>query len=378
MSNVLLTANQKYSIGVQSGSAVIEASTDSAEGKKIIRNRVLISGSHEPHVFGSEPSLKILQGQGFGIHVIGSGSAINGNAAVYLENTVGGDSVVTQYVNGTAVNVWTSGVSQTDGSYRIADATTLSVGGVRQKMSSNGNIEFSGRDIRITGSDDVVVSADMFMITGSNNNNHLYVDVNRGSGQTFSAEFHNGIGKNSLNYEGIKIRCGQNANNDTGMVYIGFYEGDNVAADYIVGDGAGGARFTGTAQATYSDKRNKNSIIPIEKSSLNPQGILNNIDIVEFKYNAYDWQTDEVKEKKNTERRIGAIAQAMESSSLNYVVKDNDVLNTKQNKKPGDLGFKYKEIDYEQLVPLLIQTSKEQYLRITELENRITILEGNA
>jgi len=167
-------------------------------------------------------------------------------------------------------------------------------------------------------------------------------------------------------------------NNGTTMVYTTYAEGDGDAADYMVGDAAGGVRFTGTAQATYSDKRNKNSIIPIEKSSLNPQGILNNIDIVEFKYNAYDWQTDEVKEKKNTERRIGAIAQAMESSSLNYVVKDNDALNTKQNKSPGDLGFKYKEIDYEQLVPLLIQTSKEQYSRITELENRIKILEENA
>ena len=68
----------------------------------------------------------------------------------------------------------------------------------------------------------------------------------------------------------------------------------------------------------------------------------------------------------------------MESTPLAYTVEDNDAINEKENKPLGSRGFKYKEVRYKEIVPLLIQTSKEQYSRIIELENRIKVLEEKA
>ena len=43
MSDVLLTLNQRYTMGIESGSTVIVDSTDGAEGKQIFRNNIWCS-----------------------------------------------------------------------------------------------------------------------------------------------------------------------------------------------------------------------------------------------------------------------------------------------------------------------------------------------
>ena len=174
--------------------------------------------------------------------------------------------------------------------------------------------------------------------------------------------------------DGIKIIAGPNSNPASTTKYIAFYSGDETFMDSIEGDGAGGCRSTFPAYGTWSDIRNKNSIIPIEKSSLKPQEIINSIDVIEFKYNAYDWHSDEIKEKYNTESRIGVSAQQLETV-VPYVVQNCDTTNIKNKTHPGDPGYKWLGVKYEELVPLLIQTSKEQNALIQQLENKIKMIE---
>lgn len=178
--------------------------------------------------------------------------------------------------------------------------------------------------------------------------------------------------------DGIKMQLGPTT--VTSVVgsnkFIAFYSGNGTYMDDMQGDGAGGIIFTGRAQAVYSDIRNKNSIVPIESSSLNPQEIINNIDVIEFKYNAYDWHSEEIKKKHNTEVRIGVSAQQLKTV-LPTVVSHLERTNTRNNIQPGNPGYKWMEVSYEEIVPLLIQTSKEQNTLIQKLEERIKVLENS-
>tara|TARA_R110001583_G_scaffold13766_4_gene58719 strand:- start:17379 stop:18665 length:1287 start_codon:yes stop_codon:yes gene_type:complete len=428
MSDVLLTLNQRYTMGIESGSTVIVDSTDGAEGKQIFRNNMIISGAHDPTVFGDVPTVTLLKGQNLGLNIIDTGS-VPGAAHAQLRLTCleEGDAVMQYYGNfGGATPTFTTGIDASDGCYKIDHATTLvtnnstpfSIHPSQNIVTMSADVYIDddlkvGGDIYIvddlivgdcahidalhvgTGTDtdpgdgDVTIDSNLYVgnysefngITkisqsaGTTTGHYLYVDVKN---STYSAQFRNGVGANSENYEGIKIQCGQNVNNSVTMVWTTYSDGDGTSLDYMKGDGAGGVKFTGQAHSTYCDIRNKNSVVPIEESSLNPQDILNNINIFEFKYNSYDWMTDEIKNKKDTERRIGVIAQEMESTPLAYTVEDNDAINEKENKPLGSRGFKYKEVRYKEIVPLLIQTSKEQYSRIIELENRIKVLEEKA
>jgi hypothetical protein len=177
--------------------------------------------------------------------------------------------------------------------------------------------------------------------------------------------------------DGIKMQLGPSAASSVGgsNKFIAFYSGNGTYMDDMQGDGAGGIIFTGRAHSVYSDIRNKNSIVPIESSSLNPQEIINNIDVIEFKYNAYDWHSEEIKKKHNTEVRIGVSAQQLKTV-LPTVVSQLERTNIRNNIQPGNPGYKWMGVSYEEIVPLLIQTSKEQNTLIQKLEERIKALEG--
>jgi len=189
------------------------------------------------------------------------------------------------------------------------------------------------------------------------------------SGEAF--EFKND--GNNDNREGLSIECGKDSNPGTTMSHISFRDGNGTGLDWLTGDGAGGCRFTGTAQATYSDIRNKNSIKPIGTNK-SVSDILDSIEVFEFKYNSYDWMPDSVKAKKDSEIRIGVSAQQMEEI-IPEVVVDNEELNIKKGNKIGDSGYKWKEVKYDELVPLLLQSRKEQNNKIKMLEDKINKLE---
>jgi hypothetical protein len=178
---------------------------------------------------------------------------------------------------------------------------------------------------------------------------------------------------NNDNREGISIECGLDTNPGTGMAFIAFRDGNGDGVDWLVGDGSGGARFTGKAAGTYSDIRNKNSINPIGTNK-SVSDILDSIEVFEFKYNSYDWMPDEQKAKKDSEIRIGVSAQQVEEI-LPEVVWDNDGTNIGKGIKVGEKGYKWKEVKYEEFVPLLLQSRKEQNNKIKVLEDKINKLE---
>jgi len=122
---------------------------------------------------------------------------------------------------------------------------------------------------------------------------------------------------------------------------------------------------TGEVYAYYSDKRLKDNIEPIS----NAINIINNISGVY--YNANDLAVELLREDK-TARKVGVLAQEIQAVMPEVV-----------RQAPFDIapdgssisGENYQTVQYDKLVPLLIQAVKEQQAKIEELEHRITFLE---
>ena len=238
-------------------------------------------------------------------------------------------------------------------------------------QSSAGNTFLNAKSaqkvyFRINNSDIATLDADGLGIGTSNPGFKLEV-VGNNSG--YVMRVHND--GNAANREGIKISCGQDSAVDgTSTGFITFEDGNGDDLAHITGDSAGtSCRFTGTAQATYSDIRNKRDIISMSSSSRTAQSILDEIDIIEYRYKSYDWMRPEFKAKLDAEVRIGVSAQAIESSSLAYTVYQSTKGN--ENRNPGDPGYKYKEVDYREMVPILIQAVKDQHTIIQDLKTRL-------
>ena len=182
---------------------------------------------------------------------------------------------------------------------------------------------------------------------------------------------------NNDDREGMRIQCGLDTNPGNNMAFIAFADGNGTSLAYITGLGNGNCRFTGQAASVASDIRNKRDLVPMASSSRGAQSIINDIDIFEYRYKSYDWMSASEKSKVDSEVRIGVSAQAIASSSLAYSVQDNEELNQKDEvTQPGEYGFMYDEVDYREMVPILIQTSKEQFAKIQDLEARIIALEN--
>lgn len=187
---------------------------------------------------------------------------------------------------------------------------------------------------------------------------------------------------NNDNRDGINIQCGKDTNPTTDLNWLRFADGNGTGLGWIYGNGGSGTNFSGQAGSVASDIRNKRDFVPMTSSSRGAQSIINGIDIFEYRYKSWDWMTDTEKARVDSEVRIGVSAQAMESSSLSYVVDSKEFLNTKMEAdkggtiSPEDYGFNFKEVDYREIVPILIQTTKEQYATIQNLEARIVALEN--
>ena len=122
---------------------------------------------------------------------------------------------------------------------------------------------------------------------------------------------------------------------------------------------------TGEVTAYYSDRRLKDNIETIT----NAINIVNSITGVY--YNANDLAVELLHEDRNV-RRVGVLAQEIQAVMPEIV-----------RQAPFDIapdgssisGENYQTVQYDKLVPLLIQAVKEQQAKIEELEHRITFLE---
>ena len=167
------------------------------------------------------------------------------------------------------------------------------------------------------------------------------------------------------NQEGIRIAFPDNATPGGAGEWISFYAGSS-ELDTIEGDGSGGANFTGNADGTYSDMRNKKDVVYLtdNSSSLN---IVNNLDVLEFAY-----KTDTSDTPK---RRVGFSAQQL-LDVYPHPVTTYDEKNQRNGLEPGDVGFRYHKVNSGNLTPLLTQAIKELTSKIESLEARIQELEN--
>jgi hypothetical protein len=127
---------------------------------------------------------------------------------------------------------------------------------------------------------------------------------------------------------------------------------------------AGELRATGTITAFYSDQRLKENIKPIENALeklMAIQGVTYNANELAGTF-GYTDQSEQV----------GVIAQEVELV-MPQVVKAApfDIAVDEDNNEISKTGENYKTVQYEKLIPLLIQAIKEQQVQIEELKTQL-------
>jgi hypothetical protein len=146
-----------------------------------------------------------------------------------------------------------------------------------------------------------------------------------------------------------------------------------------VAEGSSGLIFSGGANgnlsvggnitAYYSDERLKENVKPILSALsklLSLRGVTYNSNEIAEKYGYFD---------KN--EQVGVIAQDVEKVLPQVVVPAPfDVGYDKNGNKYSKSGENYKTVQYDKIVPLLIEAIKEQQETIINLQNRIENLEN--
>lgn len=181
-------------------------------------------------------------------------------------------------------------------------------------------------------------------------------------------------------YYGAKIR-GQRGNSCCGSgapylcqgVYLQFYTFQGCASGN--GDSNLGLRatfdndvsFTGNVTAYASDRRLKTNIRPIE----NAMDKVNQLTGFTYNWNELAKELAEFDTQKN---QVGVFAQEVEEI-LPEVVELAPFDTDHENGKVSKSGENYLTVQYERLVPLLIQALKEQDKRMNEQDKRIRELE---
>jgi len=145
----------------------------------------------------------------------------------------------------------------------------------------------------------------------------------------------------------------------------GFYYGNSTWRVYW--DASGNQINTGNVTAYSSDGRLKKNVLPIP----NALSKVNRIAGV-----TYDWDLEECNKWDfyPTENDVGVIAQdvqAVEPHAVKFAPFDRDPLDQGKSKS----GKNYLTVQYEKLVPLLIEAIKELSGKVTTLESHLKSLE---
>jgi hypothetical protein len=202
----------------------------------------------------------------------------------------------------------------------------------------------------------------------------VYMDPLSYNGGYYDINFY-GFRDTGQDFYGAKIR-GQRSNNCCGNpaylcqgVYLQFYTFEGCAGSN--GDANLGLRatfsndvsFTGNVTAYSSDKRLKTNIRPIQ----NAMDKVNQLTGFTFNWNQLANSLAEYNTQKN---QVGVFAQDVEEvlpEAVALAPFDTDHENGRVSKS----GENYLTVQYEKLVPLLIEALKEQDKRIQELEKKL-------
>jgi hypothetical protein len=130
----------------------------------------------------------------------------------------------------------------------------------------------------------------------------------------------------------------------------------------------GSITATGDITAYYSDGRLKENLKPLKNA------IFKINTLTGYTYNTNALGRKLLENENDTDIKVGLIAQDLQKvlpEAVKLAPFDGDARN---NSKSGE---NYLTIQYEKIVPLLIEGIKEQQLQIEELKNKIQILENN-
>ena len=138
------------------------------------------------------------------------------------------------------------------------------------------------------------------------------------------------------------------------------------SAELMIVDDSGNGSFLGNVTAYYSDRRLKKDITPITNAI---DGVL--------KLNGVRYKQNEVAEKygysHDDTTKVGVIAQEVQDVLPEAVQPAPFDLNSEGKSKSGK---DFLTVQYEKLVPLLIEAIKEQQKQIDELKSIVSSLQS--
>lgn len=160
------------------------------------------------------------------------------------------------------------------------------------------------------------------------------------------------------------------ADNGNEPIYVRQYGGvfGSIVRSAALLDGSGNTSFPGNVTAYASDKRLKENFNHIE----NPLEKIKNINGYTF-----DWKNSVEKlgfTPKNKKNEVGLIAQEVQEILPQAVFPAPFDLTVENGKNISKSGENYLTIQYDKLIPLLVECIKEQQEQIEELKNKISDL----
>ena len=171
----------------------------------------------------------------------------------------------------------------------------------------------------------------------------------------------------SSSADGLSIRLGPTSNPASTNNFIVFEDGDGTDLEYIEGDGAGGARFTGDAMGTYSDIRLKDNMVNIT----NGLRTVNKMDVVE-----YDLKSDTVREFKRygfkAQQLLNICPQAVWNPDKNGKNIDKQ---TGEQILESDKRYKYMKVNMGSVTPLLTAAIQELSSKVDTLNHKFGLVE---
>ena len=342
-------------------SFVVGKTHDNASSPTLTVNYTDITGANASFINGSFVNISGTSNASFSsgsfTNISGSGSASFTSGSF---TNISGDSA--SFSNGSFTNISGDNASFSNGSFvNISGDNASFSNGSFVNISGDSGSFTSGSFTNISGDSGSFTSGSFTNISGDNASfsNGSFTNISGDSASYISGSFTNLNVSGSLTVGGVDVAAGGSDTQiqyNNGGVFAGssslvFYSGSSTLAVN------GSITATGDITAFYasSDKRLKKNIVTIE----NPLDIINNIRGVRFNWNEEAQKVNSGVDLNKIE--MGVIAQEIEDH-IPEVIKD------------GLQG--YKAVRYEKIVPLLIETIKEQQKQINKLNDRLEKLEN--
>ena len=361
MANIDLNTGEKFRLVRVGGVTMIADASDSVNTPTNFRNKIIISASELSGHTSNAPYLHMVTNTNGPAMKIETDDFSTATHCIELQhNNTNQNHHLSMRFHHTSQE-WSMGVLHGSG----ANGTTHPDKG-NFIISAHDNIQNDAtRCLMINTSQDVIVPGKFavgFNTNGSESPGREF-EVHANDDDDFLALIRNEA--TSADAHCLRLRIDATTP-DTTNRFLQFDKTGGSGIDFITGDGAGGARFTGQSNGTYSDMRNKQNIVYLKEDNYCAGDILKQLDVLE-----YELKTD-VRPVKL--RHVGFSAQQL-LELWPYPVTKFDKENEETGAKPGDSNFKYHKLNQGEMTPLIVKTIQEQMKTIELLTSRVEELE---